>query len=63
MKEIYNPNQPQLDLDVNYLSLVTVDQFFGIEINHFATRIAKIALWLVDHQMNMLLSEYLEKVM
>tara|TARA_A100001037_G_C15135787_1_gene631057 strand:+ start:169 stop:2916 length:2748 start_codon:yes stop_codon:yes gene_type:complete len=61
MKEIYNPNQPQLDLDVNYLSLVTVDQFFGIEINHFATRIAKIALWLVDHQMNMLLSDIFGK--
>ena len=39
-------------MDVNILSSVTVDQFYGIELNHFAVRIAKIAMWLVDHQMN-----------
>jgi hypothetical protein len=54
-KEIYPANQ--LQLDVNILSSVTVDQFYGIELNHFAVRIAKIAMWLVDHQMNQALSD------
>lgn len=55
MKELYDPKQPSLD--VNILSIITVNQFYGIELNYFATRIAKIALWLVDHQMNMELSD------
>lgn len=54
-REIYSNNQ--LQLDVNILSTVTVDQFHGIELNHFAVRIAKIAIWLVDHQMNQELSD------
>ena len=57
LKEIYDSNQKELGLELNYLSRIKVDQFYGIEINHFATRIAKIALWLVDHQMNMELSD------
>mgnify|MGYP001276155723 CR=1 FL=1 len=30
---------------------------YTLEINYFAARIAKVALWLVDHQMNMELSD------
>jgi hypothetical protein len=30
------------------LSLVNVDQFFGIEINEFPARIAETALWMMD---------------
>ena len=56
LKEIYP--QDQLQLDVELLSTVTIDQFYGIEINHFAVRIAKIAIWLVDHQMNQILSDH-----
>ena len=29
-----------------------VDQFFGIEIEEFPSQIAQVALWLMDHQMN-----------
>lgn len=61
LKEIYNSQQQELDLNINYLSQIKVDQFYGIEINHFASRIAKIALWLVDHQMNMELSDVIGK--
>jgi len=43
-------------LDIHGLSLVDVDAMFGIEINEFPTRIAEVALWLVDHQMNQRLS-------
>lgn len=42
--------------DVSSLSLVDVDQFFGIEINEFPVRIAETALWMMDHIMNNRLS-------
>jgi len=37
--------------------LCDVDQFFGIEIEEFPAQIAQTALWLMDHQMNMRVSE------
>lgn len=36
---------------------VDVDQFYGIEIEEFPAQIAQVALWLMDHQMNLLVSE------
>jgi hypothetical protein len=30
-----------------------VDQFYGIEIEEFPAQIAQVALWLMDHQMNL----------
>jgi type I restriction-modification system DNA methylase subunit len=47
----------RIALDVYGLSLVDVDAMSGIEINEFPARIAEVALWLVDHQMNQRLSE------
>ena len=38
------------------LSLVNVEQFYGIEIEEFPARIAETAMWLMDHQMNVELS-------
>ena len=32
---------------------VNVDQFHGIEIEDFPAQIAQVAMWLVDHQMNL----------
>jgi hypothetical protein len=46
----------QQALDVTRLSRINVDQFFGIEIKDFPAQIAQVALWLMDHQMNMVLS-------
>lgn len=40
--------------------MVNVDQFSGIEIEEFPARVAQVAMWLVDHQMNVLASETLE---
>lgn len=37
-------------------SKVDVDQFTGIEIEEFPAQIARVAMWLTDHQMNMELS-------
>ena len=42
--------------DLTRLSRINVDQFYGIEIEEFPARIAEVAMWLVDHQMNNRLS-------
>ena len=47
----------QRHLDIFQLVQVDVDQFYGIEIEEFPAQIAQVALWLTDHQMNMLISE------
>jgi hypothetical protein len=43
-------------LDVHSIIQVDVDQFYGIEYEEFACQIAQVAMWLIDHQMNMLVS-------
>lgn len=43
-------------LDVSLLSLIDVDSFYGIEYEEFPAEIARVALWLTDHQANMNLS-------
>lgn len=47
----------QRHLNIQTLSSVDVDAFFGIEISEWPARIAEVAMWLMDHQMNLLLSE------
>jgi hypothetical protein len=42
-----------IDLYVN----VNVDQFYGIEYEEFPAQIAQVAMWLMDHQMNIRVSE------
>ena len=50
--------QAELSLDeINRLSRVNVDQFYGIEIGEWPARIAEVALWLMDHQMNQKISD------
>ncbi len=48
---------PTLAMDVSALILCNVDQFYGIEIEEFPAQIAQTALWLMDHQMNLRVSE------
>ena len=43
-------------IDIHQLSCVDVDSMYGIEINEFPARIAEVAMWLVDHQMNQAVS-------
>ena len=50
-QEIGQVNDPRLLVKCN------VDQFYGIEIEEFPAQIAQLALWLVDHQMNLRVSE------
>ena len=44
-------------LDVHQMIAVDVDQFHGIEIEEFPAQIAQVALWLIDHQMNLRVSD------
>jgi hypothetical protein len=43
-------------LDIKTLVLVQIDQMYGIEYEEFPARIAEVAMWLIDHQMNMKIS-------
>lgn len=47
----------QLGVDIHGLIGINVDQFYGIEIEEFPAQIAQVALWLMDHQMNLRISE------
>jgi hypothetical protein len=44
-------------LNVRDIIRVDVDQFAGIEYDEFPARIAETAMWLIDHQMNMRVSD------
>ena len=55
LKELNPKGQREL-LDVATLSKVDVGQFYGIEINEFPARIAEVAMWMMDHIMNVQLS-------
>lgn len=44
-------------LDIHHAIQLDVDQFHGIEIEEFPAQIAQVALWLVDHQMNLRVGE------
>ena len=43
-------------LDVREIMLLDVDMMYGIEYEEFPARIAEVAMWLIDHQMNMIIS-------
>jgi hypothetical protein len=47
----------QLILDVSMLLKVGVEQFYGIEYEDFPCQIAQVGMWLIDHQMNLRVSE------
>jgi hypothetical protein len=44
-------------LDIHQRIQIDVDQFHGIEIEEFPAQIAQVALWLIDHQMNVKVGE------
>ena len=51
-----NPSGQQ-GIDIHRLIGIDVDQFYGIEIEEFPAQIAQVAMWLMDHQMNLRVSE------
>ena len=44
-------------LDIGTLSRITVDQFYGLEIDASAAHIAQVAMWITDHQLNLITAE------
>ena len=58
IKRLYAKQMQQLSMDVvdKYVK-VNVDQFHGIEIEEWPAQIARVAMWLIDHQMNVLVGE------
>ena len=44
-------------LDVGEIIWLDVDMMYGIEYEEFPARIAEVAMWLIDHQMNMIISQ------
>lgn len=47
----------QQTTNIEAIVWVDISQFYGIEIEEFPARIAEVAMWLIDHQMNMKISE------
>lgn len=47
----------QLVLDISPMLKVNVEQFYGIEYEDFPCQIATVGMWLIDHQMNLRVSE------
>ncbi len=43
-------------LDIQDIIWLDVDMMYGIELDEFPARIAEVAMWLIDHQMNMAIS-------
>jgi hypothetical protein len=50
LKELHPSGQAVLDIAL--LTKVSVDQFYGIEIEEFPAQIARVAMWLMDHVAN-----------
>jgi len=45
-------------LNISDLLKVSVEQFYGIEYEDFPCQIATVGMWLIDHQMNLRVSEH-----
>ena len=54
-EELENLGEAQL-----YLEYIKLDQFYGIEIDNFASDVAMLSMWIADHQMNVELAEKLK---
>ncbi len=57
LRRLFKKPQMQKRLDINTLLKLDVDQLYGIEIEEWPVRIAEVAMWLMDHQMNQRVSE------
>lgn len=56
VKAIYGTEQRVLD--VGMYCRVNVGQFYGIELEAFQAQIARVGMWLADHQLNLEAAEY-----
>ncbi|MEL7604615.1 MAG: DNA methyltransferase [Sedimentibacter saalensis] len=58
LKLLYKDYRQFTIMNINNYCKVNVDQFYGIEIEEFPSQIAKVGMWLIDHQMNTIVAEY-----
>lgn len=54
-------NKGEQFTDIKTVALLNVEQMYGIEIVEFPARVAEVAMWLIDHQMNRKLGEQFGK--
>ena len=47
----------EAEIKAKLLIKCSIDMFYGIEYEEFPAQIAQVAMWLVDHQMNMLVTD------
>lgn len=52
--------QNNMGIATMYVPSVTLDQFYGIEIDDFACDVTRLSLWIAEHQMNVKLHEELQ---
>lgn len=57
LRKLHRGRDDAMQLFSGALLKVDVDQMHGIEIEEWPARIAEVAMWLIDHQMNLLVSE------
>ncbi|MCK6609365.1 MAG: class I SAM-dependent DNA methyltransferase, partial [Flavobacterium sp.] len=50
-------SKKEMFTNIKTVVLIDVDQMYGIEIEEFPARVAEVAMWLIDHQMNQKLSK------
>lgn len=53
LKKLLYGGTSQRRLNSDKISIIRVENFYGIEISDSAVNIAKIAMWFVEHQMNL----------
>lgn len=61
LEQVYDPNSPMM-LEVEALSVVSLDQFYGIELEEFPAHIAEVAMWMSEHLANIELGRTYGKV-
>lgn len=57
LRKLHRGRDDAMQLFSGALLKVDVDQMYGIEIEEWPARIAEVAMWLIDHQMNLRVSE------
>ncbi|MBK5284633.1 MAG: class I SAM-dependent DNA methyltransferase [Bacteroidia bacterium] len=56
LKQLFPQGQQIIKHDLDVFVKINVDRFYGIEYEEFPAQIAQVAMWLMDHQMNTLVS-------
>ena len=61
LEQIFDPNSPMM-LEVEAISIVRLNQFYGMELEEFPAHIAEVAMWMTEHLANIELGRTFGKV-